>query len=416
MRFTQFFIRTQKEWPRDEESANARFLHRGGFIEKIGAGVYAFLPLGLRVLDRINRVIREEMNAIGASELLLPALIPKKYWEATGRWNVPVLYKSADSSGQEYGLGFTHEEVLTPILARRIQSFRDLPQALYQIQTKFRDEPRARFGLIRGKEFVMKDLYSFHADIKDLERFYWVVSDAYKKIFSRLGLPVTVVEAAGGDFTKEFTHEFQVLTPVGEDTIFYCAKCDFAQNKEVAKVSSGDGCPKCQKGKIEESNGIEVGNIFRLGTKFSEAANLVYKDSSGKEQLVVMGSYGIGPSRAMGAIVELNHDDAGIRWPKEAAPFEAHLVALPGGEEQADAAYEHFTEHGFDILYDDRADATPGEKLADADLIGIGWRIVASAKTALCGRLEIKARDSRDAELLTPAESADRIRTSFHVR
>ena len=332
MKQSQFYIRTQKESPHDEESLNARFLHRGGFIEKISSGVFAYLPLGLRVLEKINRIIREEMNAIGASELLMPSLIPKKYWEATQRWDVSILYKTADSSGQDYGLAFTHEEVLTPVLARRIQSFRDLPLALYQIQTKFRDEPRARFGLIRGKEFLMKDLYSFHTDIEDLERYYWVVADAYKKIFSRLGLPVKVTEAAGGDFTKEYTHEFQVLALAGEDTIFYCSKCDFSQNKEVAKVGVSDACPKCG-GKIQEARGIEVGNIFRLGTKFSEAAGLKYKDSSGIEKLVVMGSYGIGSSRAMGAIAETLNDDGGIVWPREVAPFQVHVLAFLGGEE-----------------------------------------------------------------------------------
>src|SRR3989344_138764 len=356
MKFTQFFIRTQKEGPRDEESANARLLHRGGFVEKISSGVYAFLPLGLRVLEKINRVIREEMNAIGASELLLPALIPKKYWDATGRWNVPILYKSTDSSGQEYGLGFTHEEVLSPILARRIQSFRDLPLALYQIQTKFRDEPRARFGLIRGKEFVMKDLYSFHADAPDLERFYWVAAEAYKKIFARLGLPIKIVEASGGDFTKEYTHEFQVLTPVGEDTIFYCSTCDFARNKEVADVGAGAACPKCGAGAIEESNGIEVGNIFRLGTKFSDAAGMMYKDSSGTERPVLMGSYGIGPSRIMGTLVELNHDDAGIRWPHEAAPFHVHLIRFSGGEKQAEETSRAFLDAGIEDFSDHRSE------------------------------------------------------------
>src|SRR3989344_6010568 len=235
MKQSQFFIKTLKETPKDEKSAGAGLLLRAGFIDKNSSGVYTFLPAGLRVLERINKVIREEMNALGASELLMPAFISKKYWQSTDRWDVGVMYKVKDSSGQDYGLAFTHEEVLTPLLKKFISSWRDLPVALYQIQSKFRDEPRARAGLLRTKEFVMKDLYSFHADAKDLDSYYNEAAGGYKKIFKRLGLNAKPVEASGGDFTEEYTHEFQVLTPAGEDEIFYCDKCDFAQNKEIAK-------------------------------------------------------------------------------------------------------------------------------------------------------------------------------------
>jgi len=405
MRFSSFFVKTLKDWPSDEENPSARYLIRAGFIDKNSAGVYTFLPLGLCALEKINKVIREELNRIGASELLMPALISKKYWQATNRWDVDVMYKVKDSSGQDYGLAFTHEEVLTPLLKKFISSWRDLPVALYQIQSKFRDEPRARAGLLRTKEFVMKDLYSFHADAKDLDSYYNEAAGGYKKIFKRLGLNAKPVEASGGDFTEEYTHEFQVLTPAGEDEIFYCDKCDFAQNKEIAKAKEGEKCPSCRSGKIIKENGIEVGNIFKLGTKFSEAAELKFKDKEGKDRLVVMGSYGIGPSRIMGAIAEVSRDEKGIIWPEEVSPFKVHLVELEGGREQAEEAYKVLTDGGVETLYDDREDVSAGEKLTDADLLGITWRIVASARTMKQNKVEIKRRAAKEASEVTLAEA-----------
>ncbi|MEK7566968.1 MAG: aminoacyl--tRNA ligase-related protein [Patescibacteria group bacterium] len=392
MKQSRFFAKTLKEWPKDEESSSARFLLRAGFIDKNSSGVYTFLPLGLRVLEKTNKVIREEMNALGATEILMPALISKKYWQATDRWDVDVLYKVKDSSGQDYGLAFTHEEVLTPLVKKFISSWRDLPLALYQIQTKFRDEPRARAGLLRTKEFVMKDLYSFHADFDDLENYYWRVADAYKKIFKRFGLTTKMVEASGGDFTDEYTHEFQVLTPSGEDEVFYCTSCDFAQNKEITKAKEGGKCPKCGKNKIKKENGIEVGNIFKLGMRFSETADLSYKDKSGRKNIVVTGSYGIGSSRIVGALAEVSHDDKGLIWPAESSPFKVHLIELEGGREQALKIYETLQDAGIEVLYDDREEVSAGEKLTDADLIGITWRAVASSRTASQNKIELKAR------------------------
>lgn len=396
MKQSRFFAKTLKEWPADEESASARYLIRAGFIDKNSSGVYTFLPLGLRTLEKINKVIREEINNLGASELLMPALISKKYWQATDRWDVDILYKVKDSSRQDYGLAFTHEEVLTPLLKKFISSYRDLPLGLFQIQSKFRDEPRARAGLIRTKEFVMKDLYSFHTDSGDLENYYWRAADAYKKIFSRLGLETKMAEASGGDFTEDYTHEFQVLTPSGEDEIFYCTSCDFAQNKEITKVNEGEKCSKCKNGEIKKENGIEVGNIFRLGTRFSEAAGLFYKDKEGKNQTVVMGSYGIGPSRIMGALAEISRDDRGLIWPKDSSPFKVHLLELDGGKAQALKFYEKLSEAGIEVLYDDRENASAGEKLADADLIGISWRAVASSKTSKQNKIELKSRSASE--------------------
>lgn len=410
MKQSQFFIKTLKEKPKDAESAGSAFLLRGGFIDKSSSGIYTFLPIGLRVLEKINRVIREEMNALGASELLMPALISKKYWEASERWNTDILYKVKDSSKQEYGLAFTHEEVLTPLLKKFISSWRDLPLALYQIQTKFRDEPRARAGLIRTKEFLMKDLYSFHADHKDLEAFYWRAADAYKKIFKRLGLDAKIVEASGGDFTKEYTHEFQVLAEAGEDEIFYCASCDFAQNKEVAKISEGNKCPNCSGGEILKGSGIEVGNIFKLGTRFSEAAGLFYKNKDGKENPVVMGSYGLGPSRIMGALAEVSSDQKGPIWSKETSPFDAHLLELEGGEDQARKVYEVLKKSGVEVLYDDRKEPSSGEKLTEADLLGIIWRIVASRKTADQNKVEIKKRNEERAYMVNIKELKDYVK------
>lgn len=399
MKQSRFFAKTLKEWPSDEESKSARYLIRAGFIDKNSSGVYTFLPLGLKTLEKINKVIREEMNNLGASELLMPALISKKYWQATDRWDVDILYKVKDSSHQDYGLAFTHEEVLTPLLKKFISSYRDLPLGLFQIQSKFRDEPRARAGLIRTKEFVMKDLYSFHADSNDLENYYWRAADAYKKIFSRLGLETKMAEASGGDFTDDYTHEFQVLTPSGEDEIFYCASCDFAQNKEITKVKEGEKCSKCKNGEIKKENGIEVGNIFRLGTRFSEAAGLSYKDREGKNQTVVMGSYGIGPSRIMGALAEVSRDDNGLIWPKDSSPFKVHLLELDGGKAQALKFYEELTEAGIEVLYDDRENASAGEKLTDADLIGISWRAVASSKTSKQNKIELKSRSENESRM-----------------
>lgn len=254
MRQSQLFGKTLREDPRDEVAANARLLERGGFVYKSMAGVYEYLPLGLRVLERINAIIREEMHAIGGQEVFFAALQPKERWEKSGRWKVlgeEVMYQFKDHSGRELGLASTHEEVAAETATRSIHSYKDLPMFIYQIQTKFRDELRAKSGLMRGREFLMKDLYSFHADAADLERFYWKSADrAYRKVFKRCGLNTYITEAGGGAFTKEFTHEYQVLSDAGEDLIFYCAKCRYAQNREIATLEGGGRCPKCDDGKI----------------------------------------------------------------------------------------------------------------------------------------------------------------------
>ena len=382
MRQSDLFSKTEKNFPKDEESINAKYLIKGGFIAKNSSGIFSFLPLGLRVLNKINNIIREEINAIGGQEILMPALIAKRYWEKSGRWDTDVAYK-LKAGEEEFALGWTHEEVVASFGENFIRSEKDLPVAVYQIQTKFRHEPRARGGLLRGREFLMKDLYSFHATEEDLKRYYKVVEDAYRKIFDRLSLSYKIAEASGGAFTKEYTHEFQVLTPVGEDVIFYCDKCDLAQNKEVARVAKGEKC-QCG-GEIQESNAIEVGNIFKLGNRFSPPKGGWF-----------MGSYGIGPSRVMGTLVEVFHDDKGIIWPDNVAPFQVHLLSLPGAK-NVDTLYNNLIKEGFEVLYDDR-EMSAGEKFSDADLIGIPHRLVASEKTG--DQIEHRRRGLSDSKLI----------------
>ncbi|MDP3956770.1 MAG: aminoacyl--tRNA ligase-related protein, partial [bacterium] len=380
MRQSKLFTKVLKDKPRDEESLNAELLLRGGFAYKNSAGVFTYLPLGWRVIQKISNIIREEMNAIGGEELLMPALVEKKYLDASGRWDVPVGFeaKTKNETEASFVLGWTHEEVLTDIASKYINSYRDLPFAAYQIQTKFRNEPRAKSGLLRGREFMMKDLYSFHADEKDFQEYYNVVAGAYHKVFERCGLKAYYTLAAGGDFTANYTHEFQVLSLVGEDTILACLVCGYAENGEISKLKDSDKCPKCGEN-IKEEKAIEVGNIFPLGTKYSKSFNLQFLDAKGERHDVVMGSYGIGVSRLMGTIVEVSHDENGIIWPESLAPFRVHLIALFGKEDEAilalaEKSYAELQKNGVEVLYDDRQDVSAGEKFAEADLIGIPRR------------------------------------------
>lgn len=407
MKQSQLFAKTTRKLSESEASKNAQFLLRGGFIDKSSAGVYTLLPLGLRVLEKINKIIREEMNAIGAEELLMPSLIQKKYWEKTNRWAIDVIYKTSTGTIEEsrkdfeYGLGWTHEEVITAIATKFINSYKDLPKAAYQIQTKFRGEARPQAGLLRGREFSMKDLYSFHESKEDLDKYYGIVTKAYKKIFTRLGLKTLIVETGGGAFTKEYTHEFQVLNPAGEDTVYYCKKCGFGQNQEIYKPEAHVNC----KGEIENGRAIEVGNIFKLGTKFSEAYNLHFLNKAGEKKPVIMGSYGIGPTRVLGTIVEELSDEYGIIWPSAVAPFQVHLVELCGKNSSkvtkfAKSLYEILIKNNIEVLYDDR-DASIGEKLNDADLMGIPNRVVVSEKTLAAKKIELKIRGSQKTKLIS---------------
>ena len=407
MRQSQLFGKTLREDPKDEVSANARLLERAGFVYKTMAGAYDYLPLGYRVLDNINRVIREEMEAIGGQELLLSSLQPKERWMKSGRWETlgEIMYQFKDHSGREVGLAPTHEEVLAEIATRSIFSYKDLPIAVYQIQTKFRDEPRAKSGLVRGREFLMKDLYSFHRDERDLDRFYAKADQAYQKVFGRLGLAFYVTEASGGTFTKQFTHEYQVLADAGEDHILYCQHCRYSQNQEITTMRIGTKCPKCGRGEIRAAKAIEVGNIFKLGTKFSQAFGLHYTDERGKKQLVWMGSYGIGPGRLAATIVEVNHDERGIVWPEAVAPFRVHLLEVKSQtlkvKSTAETLYKKLLAKGVAVLYDDRDDKTAGEKFADSDLIGIPWRAVVSERSLEKKGVEVKRRDEAKARVVS---------------
>ncbi len=404
MRQSLLFTKTERFAPKDEEAMNAKLLTRAGFIKKIAAGVYAYLPLGLRVLKKISNIVREEMNAIGGEELLMTALVSKSYWDASGRWERnDVMFKMKSERGEDMGLGWTHEEPIAQTALPFIQSYKDLPKAIYQIQTKFRNEPRVKSGILRGREFLMKDLYSFHASKDDLDVYYATVMKAYANLFKRLSLDAKITETGGGAFTTEYTHEFQVLSPVGEDVIFYCEKCDFSQNKEIVKVKGGDKCPKCG-GKVKEDMGIEVGNVFKLGTRFSEAFGLDYLTQEGKKEFVVMGSYGIGISRLMGTLVEVFHDDKGMMWPEAVAPFKVHLLTVGESDtvkKYAEKTYKELENAGVEVLFDDR-DAPAGEKFADADLIGIPYRAVVSEKTG--EKVELKKRSEREVKLISMKE------------
>ena len=400
MRYSKFFGKTVKEVPADEVAINAKLLTQGGFIRREVAGVYNLLPLGLRVLNKISQIVREEMNATGAQELLLSSLQNKESWGKTNRWeSFDALFKLKSRHEHEYALGPSHEEVIVPLVAQFVSSYKDLPLALYQIQSKFRDEARAKSGILRGREFLMKDLYSFHTTEEDFEEYYKIMRKVYMNIFKRLGLDAIETEASGGAFS-EFSHEYQVLTTAGEDEIIYCPGGDFSQNTEIAKVEAGKEC-ELGHGPLQKAKSIEVGNIFPLKTKFSDAFGLTFKNEAGEEVPVIMGCYGIGITRLMGTVVEVHHDDNGIQWPENIAPFTVCLIDL--GSETAENTYAELQKHNVEVLFDDR-EARAGEKFADADLIGAPYRFVVSAKTG-SGMVEVKKRDEEKSEVMPLADA-----------
>lgn len=404
MLYSKIFGKTKKGESKRYEAKNQELLIKAGFIDQVASGIYSLLPLGQLVHNKIVQIIREELNKIGAQEILMPSLHPKKIWEVTERWNsVDVLFKVKSRYGNEYSLGPTHEEIVTPLVKNYIQSYKDLPLALYHITTKFRDEPRPKSGILRGREFIMKDLYSFHATKDDLDSYYEQVLQTYIKIFKRLGFnEVKITEASGGSFTKKHSHEFNVLTNAGEVDLLYCDCCQYAQNKEIAQLKENDLCPYCQKGKIIFGKAIEIGNIFDLGTKFSEAFNFYYLDKDNQKQPVYMGCYGIGTTRIIGALVEIYHDENGIIWPKTTTPYHLHLIGLNLNDHSIKkSVFELYSNIKKDlpitILFDDREDVAAGEKFVDADLIGISLRLVFSKKTT--GKIEVKERDKKESKL-----------------
>lgn len=420
MRLSQTFTKTRKETPKGERARNAQLLIRAGYVHKEMAGVYSYLPLGLKVLKKISDIIREEMNAIDGQELLLTTLQEPEVWRASGRWveeeadpksGLP-WFKTKLVNGTELGIGNTHEEVLANIMTQHVSSHKDLPVYVYQIQNKFRNELRAKSGLMRGREFLMKDLYSFTATEEELVDYYERAAEAYKKIFDRVGIGELTYRtfASGGAFSK-FSDEFQTLSEAGEDTIYLDKKKKIAVNKEVYN----DKVLKelsLNKDDLQEARSIEVGNIFKLGTRYSEALGLTYKDSDGAEHPVVMGSYGIGIGRVMGAVVEVTSDDKGLVWPESIAPAQVHLLNIGEDKqvrEAADKLYQELTQVRVDVIYDDRAESA-GTKLADADLLGVPQRVVVSNKTLESGSAELKARAATKTELVKVGKVAQTLK------
>jgi len=405
MKQSTLVFKTRKEAPKDEVSKNAQLLIKAGFVHKEMAGVYAYLPLGLRVLKKIEHIIRQEMNALGGQEIELTALQDKNVWEKTGRWEDAVLdvwFKTKLKNDTELGLGTTHEEPLTDILRDHIRSFRDLPTYVYQFQTKFRNELRAKSGIMRGREFLMKDLYSFSKDQKEHDDFYEKAKQAYLSIYEKVGLGDTTYTtfALGGTFSK-YSHEFQTLSEAGEDVIYLNKEKKMAINEEAFtdEVLAELGV---KKEDFVKEKGIEVGNIFTLGTKFSEPLELNFKNEAGETLPVIMGCYGIGLTRLMGTIVETLSDEKGLVWPKSVAPFDIHLIALPDqtGEvsKLAEKLYQEISESE-EVLFDDR-DIGAGAKFADADLIGIPTRIVIGSKNLAEGKVEITDRKTGETNLV----------------
>lgn len=412
MKFSQLFSKTTKSVSKKAESKNHELLVRAGYVDQLMAGVYTYLPLGKKVLENIENIIREEMVMVGGQEILMPGLHPKENWAKTGRWDtMDDLYRfTSYYSKNEVALGATHEEVISPLAKKFIFSYKDLPKYVFQIQTKFRDEKRPKSGILRGREFRMKDLYSFHADEKDLNKYYDKVIESYEKIFKRVGLhnKTYLTFAPGGTFTK-FSHEFQTESEMGEDTIYICRDCKMAINKEI--ILTQKECPSCKKTDLEETKAIEVANIFKLKTKFTDPFKVRFLDEKGKENPVVMGCYGIGPSRIMGTIVEVMSDDKGIIWPKEVTPYQAHVVDL-NSERETEKAVKALEAENLDVLWDDREESA-GVKFADSDLLGIPVRVVVSEKSLKSGGYEYKERENEKIEIVKEKDLIKKIRQYY---
>ena len=400
---SKLFYKTSKEKSPEAESISHDLLIRGGFVDQLMSGVYTFLPLGFKVLQKIEDIIRKNMQSspVNSQEMLMPVLQPKENWQKTGRWeNFDVLFKLKGTGDKDYALGPTHEEVISPLSKKIILSYKDLPLSIFQIQTKFRNELRAKSGILRTREFLMKDLYSFHASQEDLDSYHDKVAKAYLNVLKECGIykggknPITYqTYASGGTFSK-YSLEFQTVSEAGEDIIYVCKKCYSAVNKEIK--AENPVCPKCSSNDFEEKKAIEVGNIFKLGTKYSLPFDLKFRDKDGSEKPVIMGCFGLGVSRTLGAIVEVNHDDKGIIWPKSVSPFLIHLIEVKSQKSKiksiCEKIYQDLQKKAVQVLYDDRQDKSAGEKFAEADLIGIPYRVVVSEKTLNNNSVEVKER------------------------
>ena len=404
MRFSQSFVKTLREAPKDEVARSAAFLTRAGYIHKEMAGVYDYLPLGLKVLENIKQIIREELNRIGCEEILMSTLQNPEPWEKTGRFSddeVDVWFKTELSAGGELGLAPTHEEPITMMMKNYIASYKDLPCAIYQFQTKFRNEKRAKSGILRGREFLMKDLYSFHANEADLDEFYTKVETAYAEVFKRLGLGDDTYETfASGGFFAKYSHEFQTFLPVGEDTVYYNPDKSVVLNEEVLEEETLEDL-KVKRDELESTTAAEVGNIFKLKVKYSEPLELKFADADNTAKTVYMGCYGIGVSRVMGVIAEKFADEKGLVWPESVAPYKYYLVGLgANGMVEAEKFYAGREE---EILFDDR-DVRAGEKFADAELVGLPYRVVISDKTLAEDSAEVSDRRTGETKLVKLSE------------
>ncbi len=411
MRQSFLFTKTKKESPSDEVSFNAELLIKAGFISKEMAGAYSFLPLGLRVIKNIEAIVRDEMNEIGGLEMRTTVLQNKEVWEKTNRWNDDVVdnwFKTKLKNGGEVGLSFTNEEAYSNIMKQYVSSYKDLPAYPYDFKTIFRNEARSKSGMLRGREFYWKALYSFSKNEEEHSLFYEKIKQSYKNIFNRVGIGhlTYMTFSSGGSFSK-FSHEFQTITGAGEDTIYIDENKGFAINKEVFTDENIQDLG-LDKNNLVEKRAIEVGNIFSLGTKFTEPFNLKYKNENGEEKFVVMGSYGIGLSRLMGAIVEVSNDERGIIWPESVAPFKVHLLVIGNDEDskkEAENLYLEFKNKNIEVLFDDRINLTAGEKFADSDLIGIPYRVLVSKRSLADGGYELKERKSVDSSRILTKES-----------
>lgn len=403
MFWSKYFIPTLKEVPVGTEAVSHQLSLRAGLVNMLTSGVYSYLPLGLRVLNRIERIIREEMNNIGAHELFLPVLQPIELWQTTGRDKTlaEIMIRFQDKKGRTLCMGPTHEEVITDLVKTYVQSYRQLPVTLYQIQTKFRDEMRTRYGIVRACEFIMKDAYSFDRDAEGLKKNYQLMYEAYIRIFKRCGLNVIIAEADSGAMGGDVSHEFLVPAAIGEDAVIQCPSCGFGGGLKT-QDQEGAICPKCKEGKLIKKVAIELGHVFQLGLKYSTALQALFLDEDGKQKPIVMGCYGIGVSRLIAAVIEGNNDAGGIIWPREIAPFDVEILPLQATDPEIislSQAYCHDLEKaGFSVLVDDR-DESAGRKFNDADLIGIPWRITIGKRTLKEGKVEIKNR--RSGETLT---------------
>lgn len=413
MRYSKLFTKTSKNAPADEVSKNAQLLIRAGFVYKEMAGVYAYLPLGLMVLEKIKQIVREEMNAIDSNELIMTSLQRQEVWQQTGRWSdevVDIWFKTKLKDETEVGLGWSHEEPIVEMLKRYVSSYKDLPISLYQFQTKMRNELRAKSGIMRGREFVMKDMYSFHTSEADLEQYYQRTIEAYQQIYQRLGIgeDTYVTFASGGAFTK-FSHEFQTICEAGEDVIYLHRERNLAINEEVLDDALEE--LDVARDELEKVTTAEVGNIFNFGTQKTDEMGLYFTAQDGKQASICTGSYGVGVTRVMGVVAEKLSDDKGLVWPIAIAPAQVYLIQI--GEKSAEAGeqiYQQLTEAGIEVLFDDR-DLRPGEKFADAELMGVPFRVTISDRLQeqSPNMLEVVNRATSDSELLTIEQLIDRI-------